>query len=100
MLQYFGFQVDQNTTKAALRTNPDDKNVFTSEISSYLQTEYNLESKLLYNGSIATLKQLIANDIYIMMEAWLHPNEDIGQTWRRFRRSVYTLPDHFDGPDG
>ncbi|OGM24579.1 hypothetical protein A2962_01325 [Candidatus Woesebacteria bacterium RIFCSPLOWO2_01_FULL_39_61] len=78
VLQYFGYSVSQEDTKSALRTNPDDKNVFTFEISDYLRKNYNIESKLLYNGSAQTLKTLIANGIYVMVEDWLHPNEDIG----------------------
>lgn len=78
LLQYFGYSVDQNETKRHLRTNPDDKNVFTYEIQDYLKTQYGIESKLLYNGNAETLKILITNGFYVMVEDWLHPNEDIG----------------------
>src|SRR5258706_1266832 len=36
VLQYFGYDVNQNETKAHLRTNSDDKNVFTYEIADYM----------------------------------------------------------------
>lgn len=78
VLQYFGYNVSQETTKTHLRTNPDDKNVFTYEIRDYLKSNYNIESKLLYNGDIKTIKLLVANGIYVVVEDWLHPNEDIG----------------------
>jgi tetratricopeptide (TPR) repeat protein len=78
VLQYFGYTVNQNETKAALRTNSDDKNVFTYEMADYLRSQYNIESKLLYNGNIALLKKLVANGFYVVVEDWLHPNEDIG----------------------
>ena len=78
ILQYFGYDVNQNETKAQLRTNSDDKNVFTYEIAEYLKSQYNIESKLLYGGDILTLKKLVANGFYVMVEDWLHPNEDIG----------------------
>lgn len=78
ILQYFGFNVDQNTTKARLRSNFDDKNVFTYEIVDYLKKDYNIESKLLYNGDLNRLKSLIANGFYVLIEDYLHPNEDIG----------------------
>lgn len=78
ILQYFGFNVDQNTTKTALRSNSDDKNVFTYEIADYLRKNYNIESKLLYNGNQARLKSLIANGFYVLIEDYLHPNDDIG----------------------
>jgi tetratricopeptide (TPR) repeat protein len=78
ILQYFGHTVDQNTTKAALRTNSDDKNVFAYEIRDYLKNDFNLEARIFYNGDLYRIKQLIANGFYLMLEDWLHPNEDIG----------------------
>jgi len=78
ILQYFDFDVNQNVTKSHLRTNPDDKNVFTYEIVQYLKSQYGIESKLFYGGDIAILKKLVANGFYVMVEDWLHPNEDIG----------------------
>jgi len=78
ILQYFGFTVSQNETKAHLRTNADDKNVFSYEIRDYIKSQYNVDSKLFYGGDIPLLKKLIANGFYIMVEDWLHPNEDIG----------------------
>ncbi len=79
VLQYFGQNVGQDTTKAALRTNPTDSNVFTAEIRDYLKTK-GIESKLLYNGSIELIKTLISNGFYVVVEDTLHPNEDIGHT--------------------
>lgn len=77
-LQYFGFNVSQEETKTHLRTNPDDKNVFIGEISAYLAQDYGIQNKVLFNGNIDTLKTLVANGIYVVVEDWLHPNEDIG----------------------
>lgn len=78
ILQYFGLDVNQNITKAALRSNSDDKNVFTYEIADYLRKEHGIESRLLYNGNLERLKTLVANGFYILIEDYLHPNEDIG----------------------
>lgn len=78
ILQYFGFTVGQNETKAKLRTNADDTNVFTYEIAGYLKEDFGIESKLLYGGDITMLKKLVANGFYVVVEDWLHPNEDIG----------------------
>lgn len=77
VLGYFGYTVDQTVIKNTLRTNDDDKNVFTYEMQAYLKG-YGIESKLLYNGDIETLKKLIANGYYVVVEDLLHPNEDIG----------------------
>lgn len=78
VLQYFGYNVTQEETKAHLRTNPDDKNVFINEVSAYLKKDYGIESKVLFNGNLKTIKTLVANGIYVVVEDWLHPNEDIG----------------------
>lgn len=80
VLQYFGHTVSQEVTKAHLRTNSDDRNVFTQEIADYLRSDYGISSKLLYGGDIPLLKKLIANGFYVVVEDWLHPNEDIGHT--------------------
>lgn len=78
LLQYFGYSVGQNITKAVLRTNPTDSNVFAYEIGDYLRSEYDIQSKLLFNGDLQMIKTLLANGFYIMVEDWLHPYEDIG----------------------
>lgn len=78
VLQYFGYNVSQEETKAHLRTNPDDKNVFIGEISSYIKNDYGIDNKVLFNGDLATVKTLVANGVYVVVEDWLHPNEDIG----------------------
>ncbi len=78
VLQYFGFNIGQNETKAKLRTNADDKNVFTYEMANYIKKEYGVESMLLYGGTIDLLKTLVANGFYVVVEDWLHSNEDIG----------------------
>jgi len=78
ILQYFGYNVGQDVTKADLRTNDDDKNVFTYEIRDYLKSKYDIESKLFYNGDVNRIKTLLVNGFYVLLEDWLHPNEDIG----------------------
>ncbi len=101
ILQYFGFTVSQEETKAHLRTNSDDKNVFTYEIAEYIDTAYGVKSKLLYGGDISLLKKLLANGFYVVLEDWLHPNEDIGHTTiiRGFddEQGVFIADDSFIG---
>ncbi len=80
VLQYFGKNVSQEETKAALRSNPTDSNVFTYEIRDYLKNKWGVESKLMYNGSVELIKTLISNGFYVVIEDTLHPNEDIGHT--------------------
>lgn len=78
LLQHFGINVSQAQTKATLRTGDNDKNIFMYEISHYLKSEHNLDSKIFINGDLEVIKTLIANDIYIMVEDWMNPGEDIG----------------------
>ena len=78
VLQYFGHTVSQEETRAHLRNSPDDSNVFTYEIKDYLESEYAISSKLLYNGDVETLKTLLANGVYIVIEDYLHPDDKIG----------------------
>lgn len=78
VLQYFGHTVGQDVIKGVLRTNPDDTNVFSYEMQAYLKKDFGIQSKILYNGTIETIKTLIANGFYVVLEDWLHPNEDIG----------------------
>ncbi len=78
VLQHFGHNITQAETKANLRTGDDDKNIFMYEISDYLKEDFNIESKILINGDDQVIKTLIANGIYVMVEDWMHPNEDIG----------------------
>jgi len=77
-LQHFGYTVDQETTKRALRTGDDDKNVFMYEVQNYLKSDYGVEYRLLYNGDEQKIKLLLSNGFYVMVEDWLHPGEDIG----------------------
>lgn len=78
LLQYFGYYVSQVETKAKLRSGDSDTNVFTYEIAEYISEDFGLESKLLFGGDIERLKSLLANGVYIVVEDWLHPFEDIG----------------------
>jgi len=78
VLQYFGHNISQEETKAHLRTNADDKNVFIGEISNYIKNDYGVDNKVLFNGHLQTIKTLVANGVYVVVEDWLHPNEDIG----------------------
>lgn len=78
VLQHFGNSVGQNEIKQDLRTNPDDKNVFIDEMSVYLGERFDIEAKVRFNGTLDKLKLLVANGVYVVLENWLHPNEDIG----------------------
>ena len=78
LLSYFGYNVSQAETKEALRPNGDDKNVTLKAISQYLSSGYGLQSHIFYGGSVERAKPLISQGYYLIVEDWLHPDEDIG----------------------
>lgn len=80
ILQHFGYEVSQADLKQKLRTNPDDRNVFTYEIAALLKKDYGIDSRLFYNGDLERLKLLIANGFYVIVEDLLRPDENIGHT--------------------
>lgn len=77
-LQHFGVNVSQAEMRKKLRTNPTDANVFSQEISDYLRNSHGLESRVMINGDLTLLKKLLANGVYVIVQIWLHPYEDIG----------------------
>lgn len=101
VLQYFGITRSQAEIRARIRTNPDDKNVFTFEIADYLKKEHHIDSKLMYGGDVGTLKKLLSNGYYVIIEAWLRPNNGVGHTSviRGFDdvRGVFIADDSFSG---
>ena len=60
-----------------LQGDNDDKSVTVAELAEESKN-YNLTPYYRPNGSIELLKELIANDIPVLVRTWLHPQEDIG----------------------
>lgn len=83
LLSYFDIEKSQQELGQQLRPwqNPqginDDKNVFLSELAR-TAPEYNLQMYHRRDGDMEILKQLIANDIPVLVRTYLHPGEDIG----------------------
>lgn len=108
LLSYYGINVTQKELGKKLRPyqnpqgNNDDKSVFLPELASAAET-YGMVTFYRPDGTIELLKTLIANDIPVIVETWLHPNEDIGH-YRLVRgfddtRQEIIQDDSYQGPN-
>ena len=108
ILSYSGINVSQIELGQIMRPyqNPvgdnDDKSVSVKEFVSQAK-EYNVNSLERPNGSIEILKELVSNDIPVVVRTWLHPNEDIGhfRVVRGYDDTTRTLiqDDSYEGPN-
>ncbi|MCB0036268.1 MAG: C39 family peptidase, partial [Anaerolineales bacterium] len=72
-LSYFRLYVNQADTATYLKPNPEDRNVSPYEISRYVneQTPYQAIDRA--NGSLNTIKRLLAADIPVVIEVGIEP---------------------------
>jgi tetratricopeptide (TPR) repeat protein len=72
-LTYFGEQFTQEQTAAILKPNPEDRNVSPDEMAAFVneQTPYNALFRA--NGTVETLKTLLANDVPVIIETGINP---------------------------
>jgi tetratricopeptide (TPR) repeat protein len=75
-LSYYGSELDQAVTGAALRGNADDKNVSPAELIEFARAQ-GFQARLLVNGDAQLLRRLIDAGIPVLIETWLDP-EDAG----------------------
>jgi tetratricopeptide (TPR) repeat protein len=78
-LGYFGTQLGQDEIGAALRTNPDDKNVNPEELAEYARRQ-GYTAHVLVNGTSERLRLLLSNGLPVLVETWLEdePNNGMG----------------------
>lgn len=72
-LSYFGLYLDQSETAVYLKPNPEDRNVSPYEISRYVneQTPYAALDRT--NGTLETVKRLVAGGFPVMIELGIEP---------------------------
>ena len=75
LLSYWGWQGDQQITRAALRPHPDDANVMPQEIAAYA-AQANMRAYIRVGGSIAQLRALLAAGFPVLVEMGHHPDDD------------------------
>ena len=78
-LGYFGANLGQDEIGAALRTNPDDKNVSPEELADYARRQ-GYTAHVLVNGDSDRLRLLLSNGLPVLVETWLEdePNNGMG----------------------
>jgi tetratricopeptide (TPR) repeat protein len=72
-LSYFGLAVTQEQTAADLKPDPEDRNVSPYEMASYVNRMTDLRAMDRANGSIDTLKRLLAANTPVIVELGLDP---------------------------
>lgn len=72
-LSFFGLDLDQELTAAALKPNPEDRNVSPSEMVTYVNNETDLSAINRVNGDVYTLKRFVANGYPVIIELGLDP---------------------------
>ena len=83
LLSYYGINEPQNTIAVEIHPyqhpqgDNDDKSVSFEEFATYIK-RFSLESIHRPSGDIDLLKTFIANDVPVLVRAWLNPNDDIG----------------------
>ncbi|MBN2548858.1 MAG: C39 family peptidase [Anaerolineales bacterium] len=77
-LSFWGWQGDQNDTRAYLRPNRevDDKNVMPEEMVAYVEQFAGLRALARVGGDLEMLKQLIAAGFPVLIEKGHHPADD------------------------
>lgn len=72
-LSYYGLTLDQSETAAFLKPNPEDRNVSPYQMVAYVneQTPYAALDRT--NGTLETVKQLVANGSPVIIELGIEP---------------------------
>lgn len=78
-LSYFGRKETQTDAMGSLKGNPNDKNVSPQELVGYAKSQ-GMEAEWRVGGNLDRLKQLLANDIPVVVEVWFEaePNDWMG----------------------
>ncbi|MFN8496936.1 MAG: C39 family peptidase [Anaerolineae bacterium] len=78
-LNYFGKPTTQKEAAAALKPDPNDKNVGPDELADYAHTQ-GMGGIYRLNGNLDMLKALLSNGIPVIVEHWFipEPNDEMG----------------------
>jgi tetratricopeptide (TPR) repeat protein len=72
-LSYFDLTVTQNETASVLKPDPEDRNVSPHEMAAYVNDHTQFAAIDRTNGTLDTLRRLIANEIPVIIELGLDP---------------------------
>lgn len=73
-LSYFGLGLDQQETAAVLKPDPEDRNVSPHEMTAYVNEHTPYRALWRANGSLETLKQLLAAGVPVIIELGIEPH--------------------------
>lgn len=76
-LSYFGTVATQADTAAILKPNPEDRNVSPAEMAAYVNEQTPHQALFRVNGTIETVKQLVANGVPVILEIGIEPPGDL-----------------------
>jgi hypothetical protein len=76
-LSYYGRTETQVDAAPVLKPNKDDKNVSPYELAAYART-LGYEAVVRVGGNLDLLKQLLSNDLPVIVETWLNPEDKGG----------------------
>jgi tetratricopeptide (TPR) repeat protein len=72
-ISYFALYLDQKQTAAVLKPNPEDRNVSPHEMGAYVNNETPYAAVNRTNGTLETVKQLIASGFPVIIELGIEP---------------------------
>ncbi len=76
-LSYFGLKQSQVDTAAAMKPNPEDRNVSPHEMARYVNERTPYRALFRVNGHADTVKRLLANGIPVILEIGIEPPGDL-----------------------
>ncbi len=97
-------KTDQKTIAAAVKPDPDDKNVSLDELVQYTKQKTQIKTLYRFSGNLDLLKQLVSHRFVVILETWFepHPNDGMGHfrviTGYDDDKKQFSLSDSYDGP--
>jgi tetratricopeptide (TPR) repeat protein len=76
-LSYFGLTLGQADVAAALKPNPDDRNVSPEEMASFVRS-LGLQALVRVNGDSDRLRLFLSNGVPVLIQTWHEREEDDG----------------------
>lgn len=76
-LSFFGLSLNQKDIAAAIKPNPEDRDVTSQELAGYVNEETPARALFRVNGRVETVKRLVSNGIPVILELGIEPPGDL-----------------------
>lgn len=76
-LSFFGLSLGQKDIAAAIKPNPEDRDVTSQELAGYVNEETPVQALFRVNGRLETVKRLVSNGIPVILELGIEPPGDL-----------------------